>query len=168
VTPVIGVGGSVNDGVSPTHGAGKGIGTTDLISLEHSVDPAYRSAARYMLCVANCNFVIYRSCNNVTSARCMLFIVRALLILAEQCTPHGKRAGNTRYTAAFAELARYTAHIRQNGNETVRVLSQYQSRAARPQRVSSGTRVELFRRIAEHDDQNRKFPTGRLASVCGT
>jgi hypothetical protein len=34
--------------------------------------------------VANCNFVIHRTCNNVTSARCMLFIVKALLILTKQ------------------------------------------------------------------------------------
>jgi len=38
-----------------------------------------------ILCVANCNFVFYRTCNNVTSAHCMLFIVKALLILAKQC-----------------------------------------------------------------------------------
>jgi hypothetical protein len=35
------------------------------------------------VCVANCNFVIHRTCNNVTSARSMLFIVKALLILAK-------------------------------------------------------------------------------------
>jgi hypothetical protein len=36
-----------------------------------------------LVCVANCNFVIHRTCRNFTSARCMLFIVKALLILAK-------------------------------------------------------------------------------------
>jgi hypothetical protein len=35
------------------------------------------------LCLANCNFVIHRTCNNVTFARCMLFILKVLLILAK-------------------------------------------------------------------------------------
>jgi hypothetical protein len=35
------------------------------------------------LCLANCNFARYRACHNVTSPRCMLFISKALLILAK-------------------------------------------------------------------------------------
>jgi HK97 family phage major capsid protein len=46
VTPVISVGANANDGTSA---AATSIGSTDLITLEHSVDPAYRSRARYML-----------------------------------------------------------------------------------------------------------------------
>ena len=36
-----------------------------------------------LVCLAKCNFVIHRPCNNVTSALCMLFILKALLILAK-------------------------------------------------------------------------------------
>lgn len=46
VTPVISVGSSGNDG---TGAAATSIGSADLIALEHSVDPAYRGRARYML-----------------------------------------------------------------------------------------------------------------------
>lgn len=46
VTPVISVGANANDGTSA---AATSIGSNDLIALEHSVDPAYRSRARYML-----------------------------------------------------------------------------------------------------------------------
>jgi hypothetical protein len=35
------------------------------------------------VCLAKCNFVIHRPCNNVTSARCKLVILKALLILAK-------------------------------------------------------------------------------------
>jgi hypothetical protein len=42
--------------------------------------PNRRSAS---VCLAKCNFVIHRPCNNVTSALCMLFILKALLILAK-------------------------------------------------------------------------------------
>ena len=49
VTPVVGVGASTNDGVSATGGSSTGIGTNDLIALEHSVDPTYRRGAKFML-----------------------------------------------------------------------------------------------------------------------
>jgi len=39
------------------------------------------------LCLANCNFVIHRACNNVTSARCMLLILEALLNSGEAHAP---------------------------------------------------------------------------------
>jgi hypothetical protein len=35
--------------------------------------------------LANCNFAKPQACHNVTSLRCMLFISKALLILAKQC-----------------------------------------------------------------------------------
>jgi len=40
--------------------------------------------------VAKCNFVIHRQSNNVTSARCMLFILKALLILAKHTGYKGR------------------------------------------------------------------------------
>jgi hypothetical protein len=38
------------------------------------------------LCLANCNFASHRTCHNVTSRRCMLFISKAVLILAKHST----------------------------------------------------------------------------------
>src|SRR6516225_11564122 len=35
------------------------------------------------LCLANCNFASHRTCHNVTPHRCMLFISKAVLILAK-------------------------------------------------------------------------------------
>jgi len=42
------------------------------------------------LCLANCNFASCRACHNVTSPRCIVFISKALLILAKHrpaCMP---------------------------------------------------------------------------------
>jgi hypothetical protein len=38
---------------------------------------------RLQLCLANCNFASHRACHNVTFSRCMLFISKALLIVAK-------------------------------------------------------------------------------------
>jgi HK97 family phage major capsid protein len=57
VTPVVGAGANVNDGVSPTSGAGTKIGTNDLISLEHGVDPSYRRGGKFMLSDASLKIV---------------------------------------------------------------------------------------------------------------
>jgi HK97 family phage major capsid protein len=46
VTPVIAIGSSTNDGSSNT--GTNSIGSSDLIALEHSVDPLYRRGAKYM------------------------------------------------------------------------------------------------------------------------
>jgi HK97 family phage major capsid protein len=46
-SPVVGVGSNTNDGLGlPAYST---IGTNDLISLEHSVDPTYRRGGKYML-----------------------------------------------------------------------------------------------------------------------
>ena len=46
-TPVVGAGSNSNDGLSQN--AALTIGSNDLISLEHSVDPTYRRGAKFML-----------------------------------------------------------------------------------------------------------------------
>ena len=41
------------------------------------------NASFRIVCLANCNFASHRTCHNVTPHRCMLFISKAVLILAK-------------------------------------------------------------------------------------
>jgi membrane protease YdiL (CAAX protease family) len=49
----------------------------------------YGAFVATFVCLANCNFASHRTCHNVTPHRCMLFISKAVLILAKH-TPNSR------------------------------------------------------------------------------
>jgi HK97 family phage major capsid protein len=55
VTPVTAIGSSANDGSANT--GANSIGSNDLVNLEHSIDPSYRRAAKYMFHDATLGFL---------------------------------------------------------------------------------------------------------------
>ena len=64
------------------------------------------------VCLANCNFASRRACHNVTSSRCMLFVSKALLILAKHRSQRWrlKRRGEYLWqTASWWRSARISA-----------------------------------------------------------
>jgi hypothetical protein len=67
-----------------------------------------------IVCLANCNFASHRACHNVTCPRCMLFIAKALSILAKHRSKHGE------YQAGMADSnylgAEYFGRERKGGS----------------------------------------------------
>jgi len=57
--------------------------------ISHSSNqPRWAIIAIELQCLANCNFANCRACHNVTSPRCIVFISKALLILAKHSLIH--------------------------------------------------------------------------------
>src|SRR5215831_1201179 len=61
----------------------------ESIRQERQPRPRFNPAFRLLwVCLANCNFASQRACHNVTSPRRMLFISKALVILAKHSRKH--------------------------------------------------------------------------------
>ena len=72
--------------------------------ISHSSNqPRWAIIAIELQCLANCNFANCRACHNVTSPRCIVFISKALLILAKHRSTQAylKSPVNTRVSHFF-------------------------------------------------------------------
>ena len=100
-------------------------------------------AKEFARCLANCNFASDRACNNVTSPRCMLFISKALSILANhtrenptrrESAPRRRQSFRQRITALAAQWTRRATSFRDksSSNSFSARLRRSESRSAEP------------------------------------